>query len=100
MGTALLSSALIVFVGCIVKPMNFDWNIMKNGIKLVGGDGGEDSKVIPDDDKDGTEEGLLAAKAWIFKWGWGGTIFLVVAWPVFFIPMGVFGKSTFQLWAG
>merc|ERR1712196_121053 len=85
---------LICCIGCLVKPMNFDWNIM-----LVGGDGGENAKVLGDD-VDGTPEALLAAKQWIFKYGWGYSIFLVVVWPLAFVPMGAFGKSTFQIWAG
>merc|ERR1712196_355893 len=85
---------LICCIGCLVKPMNFDWNIM-----LVGGDGGENAKVLGDD-VDGTPEALLAAKKWIFKYGWGYSLFPVVLWPLAFVPMGAFGKSTFQIWAG
>merc|ERR1711871_192566 len=97
--TALLASLVISVIGCVIKPMNFDWNILIDNIKLVGGDGGENSKVLGDD-VDGTPEALLAAKKWIFKYGWGYSVFLVVAWPLAFVPMGAFGKSTFQLWAG
>jgi len=97
--TALMASLGICLIGCVVKPANFDWNILIDGIKLVGGDGGENSKVLGDD-VDGTPEALLAAKQWIFKYGWGYSVFLVIAWPLAFVPMGAFGKSTFQLWAG
>jgi len=97
--TALMASLVICLVGCVIKPMNFDWNILMDNIKLVGGDGGENSKVLGDD-VDGTPEALLAAKKWIFKYGWGYSVFLVIAWPLAFVPMGAFGKSTFQLWAG
>merc|ERR1711871_714402 len=97
--TALLASLGICLIGCFVKPMNFDWNLLTDGIKLVAGDGGENSKVLGDD-VDGTPEALLAAKKWIFKYGWGYSVFLVVAWPLAFVPMGAFGKSTFQIWAG
>jgi len=96
---ALMASLFICLIGCVVKPMNFDWNILIDNIKLVGGDGGENSSVLGDD-VDGTPEALLAAKKWIFKYGWGYSVFLVVAWPLAFVPMGNFGKSTFQLWAG
>jgi len=96
---ALMASLIISVIGCLIKPMNFDWNILIDNIKLVGGDGGENSKVLGDD-VDGTPEALLAAKKWIFKYGWGYSVFLVVAWPLAFVPMGNFGKSTFQLWAG
>jgi len=97
--TALGASFIICCIGCVVKPMNFDWNVMIEGIKLVGGDGGEESKVLGDQDEDGTPEALLAAKAWIFKYGWGYSVILCVAWPLATIPFGAFGKSTFQLWA-
>jgi SSS family transporter len=98
--TALGTSFIICCIGCLVKPMNFDWNTMIEGIKLVGGDGGEDSKVLGEDkDEESTPEALLAAKAWIFKYGWGYSVILCVAWPLACIPFGAFGKSTFQLWA-
>merc|ERR1711935_512366 len=76
-----------------------DWQIMHGGIKLVPGDGGEDSKVLGEDDPEATPEALLKAKAWIFNYGWGYTVFLCIAWPLMRVPMGAFGKSTFQLWA-
>merc|ERR1719506_3441457 len=85
--TALLSSLLICCIGMVVAPMNFDWSILAN-IALVGGDG-----------VDATPEALLAAKKWIFQYGWGYTLFLCVAWPLLSVPFGAFGKSTFQLWA-
>jgi len=96
--TALLSSLVICVIGCFVAPMNYDWDKMRSGIDLVAGDGGEEADVLGQD-KDATPEALDAAKAWIFKYGWGYTIFLCVAWPLMCIPLGNFGKSTFQLWA-
>jgi len=96
---ALISSFVICVIGCFAFPMNFDWNIMME-IKLVGGDGGENSEVLGGkDDPDSTPEALNKAKAWIFKYGWGYSFFLCVAWPVACVPFGNFGKSTFQLWA-
>jgi SSS family transporter len=97
--TALLSSGIICAIGCLVKPMNFDWSILTADINLVAGDGGEDVKVLGDG-KDGTPEALLVAKDWIFNYGVGYSFFLVVLWPLACVPMGAFGKSTFQLWAG
>jgi len=97
--TALGASFIVCCIGCVVKPMNFDWQIMYDGIKLVPGDGGEDSKVLGEDDPEATPEALLKAKAWIFNYGWGYTVFLCIAWPLMCVPMGAFGKSTFQLWA-
>jgi hypothetical protein len=96
---ALLASCAICLIGCVVKPMNFDWSILDTGLTLVGGDGGENVKVLGDD-VDGTPEALLAAKNWIFKYGLGYSLFLVVLWPLACVPMGAFGKSSFQLWAG
>jgi len=97
--TALGMSFIVCVIGCIVKPMNFDWQIMYDGIKLVPGDGGENAKVLGDDDPDATPEALIKAKNWIFNYGWGYTVFLCVAWPLMCVPMGAFGKSTFQIWA-
>ena len=142
--TALLSSMVICMIGMVVKPMNFDWNVLLDEVKLVSGDGGENTKVhffavhpapsavhlhrmhmhmhkhqiyrarpkphplarwlhpkvLGDENDGGSEEELLAAKKWVFKYGWGYSIFLVVLWPLACVPMGAFGKSTFQLWAG
>merc|ERR1711998_802301 len=59
------------------------------------------AKVLGDEgDLDATPEALLAAKAWILKYGVLYSVFLCIAWPLAFLPMGVFGKSTFQIWAG
>merc|ERR1712060_311892 len=97
--TALLASTFICCIGMVVKPMHFDWQILLDGIKLVSGDGGENTKVLGDD-SDGTPEALLAAKSWVFKYGWGLSLLLVVAWPLACVPMGAFAKSTFQIWSG
>jgi len=98
--TALGASFIICCIGCLVKPMNFDWDELDRNIKLVGGDGGEDSKVLGgEEDTGATCEALTEAKAWIFKYGWGYSIILCVAWPLACIPFGALGKSTFQLWA-
>ena len=94
---AILSSFTICSIGCFTMNMKFDWNIMIEGIKLVGGDGGENSKVLGAD-WESRPEFLEAAKAWIFKYGLGWTAFLVIGWPTLSIPFGMFGKSTFQLW--
>merc|ERR1711871_477413 len=48
--TALLSSAVICIIGCCVAPMNFDWNILLEGLKVV--DAG--TAVVRDDDPDAT----------------------------------------------
>ena len=96
--TAILSSLVICIVGCIVKPMNFDWEIMRTGIKLVAGDGGENANVLGKT-YESSADFLLEAKKWIVKYGWGWTIFLTVIWPCLCIPAGNFGKSFYQVWA-
>ena len=98
--TALLSSMFICFIGMAVKPMSFDWSLLQDEVKLVVGDGGENAKVLGNKGDGGSDEELLEAKKWVFKYGWGYSIFLVVLWPLACVPMGSFGKSTFQLWAG
>ena len=98
--TALLASMFICFIGRAVKPMSFDWSLLQDEVKLVVGDGGENAKVLGNQGDGGSEEELLEAKKWVFKYGWGYSIFLVVLWPLACVPMGTFGKSTFQLWAG
>jgi len=95
---ALLVSLLICMIGCCVAPQKFDWNIMIEGIKLVGGDGGENSKVLGDE-WESKPEFLNQSKKWIRDWAWGLSIFLCVIWPGAAVPFGVMGKSTFQLWA-
>jgi len=97
--TALGVSLIICAIGCLVKPMNYDFTEMRTGIKLVVGDGGENTKVLGENDPDATEEALQRAKQWIFNYGWGYTLVLCVAWPLACVPLGAFGKSSFQLWA-
>lgn len=95
--TALLASFLICGIACCVAPANFDWKIMIEGIELVGGDGGENAKVLGED-WESDPAFLKSAKEWIFKWAWGISIFMCVIWPLAAVPFGVMGKSTFQLW--
>jgi hypothetical protein len=96
--TALLASGLICLIGSYAAPMGFDWNIMVTGITLVGGDGGENSKVLGDD-WESKPEYLEKAKSWIFTYGVGYSVFLCVVWPIMMIPFGAFGKSSFQIWS-
>ena len=90
-------SFVVCCIGSILSPMNFDWDIMIAGIKLVGGDGGENAKTLGAD-WESKPEFLQAAKDWIKKYGIGWTLFLVIGWPTLSIPFGMFGKSTMQLW--
>jgi len=95
--TALVASFLICAIACCVAPSNFDWKIMIEGIELVGGDGGENAKVLGED-WESDPAFLKSAKDWIFKWAWAISIFMCVIWPLAAVPFGVMGKSTFQLW--
>jgi hypothetical protein len=95
---ALVVSFIVCVVGCAVAPQKFDWQIMRDGIQLVGGDGGESANVMGED-WESKPEFLEAAKKWIAKWAWGLSIFMCIIWPLGAVPFGVFGKSTFQLWA-
>jgi len=95
---AIGSSGIICVIGSIVAPQNFDWDIMVKGISLVGGDGGENANTLGSD-YERRPEFLLEARAWIMKYGICWTLFLTIGWPTLSIPFGVFGKSTYQLWA-
>jgi Na+/proline symporter len=90
-------STIVCAIGCLIAPQNFDWAIMKDGIKLVGGDGGENAKTLGAD-WESRPEFLDEAQAWIYKYGIRWTLFLIVGWPTIMIPFGAFGKSSFQLW--
>jgi hypothetical protein len=95
---ALCASFLICALGCCIAPQNYNWQLLIDGIKLVGGDGGENAKVLGED-WESKPEFLAEARAWVGSWAWGLSIFMCVFWPLACVPMGVFGKSTFQLWA-
>jgi hypothetical protein len=95
---ALGSSFIICIVGSLLFPQNFDWDVMVKGISLVAGDGGENANTLGSD-YERRPEFLLEARAWIMKYGIGWTAFLTLGWPLLSIPFGVFGKSTYQLWA-
>jgi len=95
---AIGSSGIICLIGSIFAPQRFDWDIIVQGISLVGGDGGESANTLGSD-YERRPEFLLEARAWIMKYGITWTAFLTIGWPTLSIPFGVFGKSTYQLWA-
>lgn len=88
---AILFSGFIHVVWSLIFPQNYDWQSMKD-IKLI------------EDDQSGLDiqlydpEELKAAYNWIFKWGIGLTILIVVIWPALSVPEGVFTKSYFAFW--
>jgi len=95
---ALGSSFIISTLIACIMPQNYDWSKMNEGIKLVGGDGGENAKVLGAA-WESSPEFLLEAKAWILKYGVGWTAWLTVGWPVLTMPWGVFKVSIYSLWA-
>jgi len=77
----------------VLKPQNFDWNVMRTGIKLFGTEE-EGTKSGPE----ATDEFLLTAREWIIKYGCGGTIFLLLGWPLAVLPWGDFSKACYAIW--
>jgi len=93
--TAIGVSAVICVLFGVVMPQNYDFSELNKGIKLV-----EDTKVGgEDEDYELSDEFLLPAKAYIMKYGVGGSIFLLLIWPLMSVPWGVFSKSIWDLWA-
>lgn len=88
---AILLSGFIHICWSLASPQNYDWQSMKD-IKLI------------EDDQSGLGEALYdpavlkEAYNWIFKWGIGLTILIVVIWPALSVPEGVFTKSYFAFW--
>lgn len=88
---AILLSGFIHVCWSLASPQNYDWQSMKD-IKLI------------EDDQSGLGESLYdpselkEAYNWIFKWGIGLTILIVVIWPALSVPEGVFTKSYFAFW--
>ena len=92
--TAILSSGLICFITSLVMPQNYNFDEMNKGIKLV-----EESVVLGTDKTTSSPEFLTHALNWIIKYGVGGTIGILVLWPIATIPWGVFSKPVYQLWS-
>jgi len=88
---AICSSGLIHAIFSMAKPQNYDFKSMGEIAML------EDDKrgLDPEDYKD---EHLVAASAWVKKWGWGFTIVMVIIWPILTIPAGVFTEEYFSFW--
>jgi len=88
---AIVSSGCIHFVWSKLKPQNFDFKVL-NSIPLLEHDmRGLDSALYK-------AEILDAHRAWIRKWAWSTSIFLVVIWPLFSTAAGVFSKAFFSFW--
>jgi hypothetical protein len=95
---AIGSSTIIMFTVSILSPQNYDFSKMNDGIKLVGGDGGENAKVLGAD-WESSPEFLESAYNWIMWYGIVGALFLTVAWPAAVMPWAVFQISIYSIWA-
>jgi len=91
---AILLSGLVCTIVSLLKPQNFDWSKLKDGIKRVDGGDADDVEAWETDDKF-----LLESKEWIMKWGWIWTIGLIMIWPAATVPWGVLSKSLYGIWA-
>jgi SSS family transporter len=76
------------------KAQPFDWNKMNEGIALVESVGESGIK-----ERTYSDEELTTARAWIFKYGVIGSIFLILIWPLSTMSWGVFSKSIYSLWS-
>jgi len=72
----------------------FDWQKLREGIKLI-----EDAQVHGGNPDEMSEVYLDKAGKWISKYGLGYTFVLIIVWPVVCIPLGVFDKSIYCIWA-
>jgi len=88
---AILSSGAIHTIFSLAKPQNYDFKSMGE-IQMLE----DDKRGL--DEADFSDESLLAAKAWVQKWGWGFTITMVVIWPILSVPAGVFTKGYWAMW--
>mmetsp|Transcript_67 Transcript_67/g.264 ORF Transcript_67/g.264 Transcript_67/m.264 type:complete len:658 (+) Transcript_67:35-2008(+) len=88
---AIFLSAIIVVVGSLIAPQNYDFESMKN-IPTV-----EQEAYVPDEDE--TPEKLEEARDWIFNWGWIVSLVLIILWPLATVPWGVFPRAVFALWS-
>lgn len=92
---AILSSGLIHTVSSLMKPQNYDWKDLDEGLTMCDA---EDEDEAALDDEDYSPEKLDAAKNWIMKWGITLSVVLFIIWPLLSIPAGVFTKDYFSFW--
>jgi SSS family transporter len=91
---AILSSLFIHVVSSLIWPQNYDWSKMNEIITLVPGCA---PPAVPEYEL--SEEFLQPALKWIWKWGGGTSLFLLVVWPMFFgFPFGVMPKGVYAIW--
>ncbi|KAI3843511.1 hypothetical protein MKX03_016220 [Papaver bracteatum] len=75
-----------------VWPQNYDWETTKQ-ITAVE----KEASELPAEEFE--PEKLLAAKAWIVKWGIVFTVVIVILWPLLSLPAGAFNLGYFTFWA-
>lgn len=91
--TSILSSGIICVVISLIYPEETNW---------------EETRAIPmlEDDpnaflaKTGEDsfDGMTKAFVWTAYYGTGGTMILVIAWPILALPAQVFSKGYFSFW--
>ena len=91
----ILTGGAIAVIGSLIKRTKFDWNEMREKIKLVDISQAEVSKLAQDE--------ATLAKAFKFSLRGGGimTLVLVVAWPLpLFFAGYVFDVAFYSFWVG
>uniref|UniRef100_A0A7S3Y3H0 Urea transporter n=1 Tax=Heterosigma akashiwo TaxID=2829 RepID=A0A7S3Y3H0_HETAK len=88
---AILSSGFICIVWSLVAPDNYDFESTRQIAQVE-----DDKQGLSEEDLDEAE--LAKSQKWIMKWGLLFTIVIVVLWPVFSLPAGVFSKGYFSFW--
>merc|ERR1739848_524233 len=58
-----------------------------------------ESVVLGTDKTTSSPEFLTHALNWIIKYGVGGSLLILVLWPIATLPWGVFSKPVYQLWS-
>jgi len=88
---AILSSGFICIVWSLVAPDNYDFESTRQIAQVE-----DDKQGLSEEDLD--EEMLAKSQKWIMKWGLLFTVIIVILWPIFSLPAGVFSKGYFGFW--
>jgi len=87
------TGAAITLLGSLVKPDNFNFNLMKQKILVV------DDRIRSIIQHDSDEKVLKGAAQFSYRYGIGLALVLVVAWPLPFYFTGyVFSLGMYQIW--
>jgi nucleotide-binding universal stress UspA family protein len=87
------TGAVITLFGSLVKPNNFNFNLMKQKILVV------DDRIRSIIQHDSDEKVLKSAAQFSYKYGIGLALVLVVAWPLPFYFTGyVFSLEMYEIW--